>query len=53
MEESLTLIAECLNRAHKETTSVVTVIENMVCDSLCASALLCLNKLTLLAGRRG
>ncbi|KAL1706874.1 xylose isomerase-like protein [Schizophyllum commune] len=29
VEESLTLIAECLNRAHKETTSVVTVIENM------------------------
>ncbi|KIY49412.1 AP endonuclease, partial [Fistulina hepatica ATCC 64428] len=28
-EESVTLIAECLNRAHKATKSVVTVIENM------------------------
>ncbi|KAH8106397.1 xylose isomerase-like protein [Phellopilus nigrolimitatus] len=28
-EESFTFIAECLNRAHKETTSVITVIENM------------------------
>ena len=29
-EESLSLVAECLNRAHKETRSVVTVIESMV-----------------------
>ncbi|TRM62580.1 xylose isomerase-like protein [Schizophyllum amplum] len=29
VEESLSLIAECLNRAHKETTNIVTVIENM------------------------
>lgn len=28
--ESLKLVAECLNRAHKATTSVITVIENMV-----------------------
>ena len=30
LENSITLIAECLNRAHKATHSVVTVIENMV-----------------------
>lgn len=29
-EESLTLIAECINRSHKETEHVVTVIETMV-----------------------
>ncbi|KDQ61279.1 hypothetical protein JAAARDRAFT_191370 [Jaapia argillacea MUCL 33604] len=29
MENSISLIAQCLNRAHKETKSVVTVIENM------------------------
>lgn len=29
-EESISLIAQCLNRAHKETSSVITVIENMV-----------------------
>ncbi|KIP11588.1 hypothetical protein PHLGIDRAFT_27828 [Phlebiopsis gigantea 11061_1 CR5-6] len=29
-EESLSLVAQCLNRAHKETSSVVTVIESMV-----------------------
>ncbi|KAI0355492.1 AP endonuclease [Trametes cingulata] len=29
MEESLSLIAECINRAHKETESVVIVLENM------------------------
>lgn len=29
-EESISLIAQCLNRAHNETASVVTVIENMV-----------------------
>ncbi|KAK0436147.1 hypothetical protein EV421DRAFT_1739800 [Armillaria borealis] len=28
--ESIGLIAECLNRAHEATTSVVTVLENMV-----------------------
>ncbi|KXN87179.1 putative endonuclease 4 [Leucoagaricus sp. SymC.cos] len=28
-EESISLIAECINRAHRETDSVVTVIENM------------------------
>ncbi|KAL1740167.1 xylose isomerase-like protein, partial [Schizophyllum fasciatum] len=29
VEESIALIAECLNRAHQETKSIVTVIENM------------------------
>lgn len=29
-EESLSLVAECLNRAHKETKHVATVIESMV-----------------------
>ncbi|RPD67489.1 AP endonuclease [Lentinus tigrinus ALCF2SS1-7] len=29
-EQSLALIAECINRAHKETESVVIVLENMV-----------------------
>ncbi|KAI9574151.1 AP endonuclease [Boletus coccyginus] len=28
-EESISFIAQCLNRAHKETSSVITVIENM------------------------
>lgn len=28
--ESLSLIAECINQAHKETTFVTTVLENMV-----------------------
>ncbi|KAG6371883.1 xylose isomerase-like protein [Boletus reticuloceps] len=28
-EESISLIAECLNRVHKDTSSVITVIENM------------------------
>ncbi|KAI5116240.1 hypothetical protein M0805_001234 [Coniferiporia weirii] len=28
-EESISLIAECLNKAHKETSAVITVIENM------------------------
>lgn len=28
-EECISLIAECINRAHRETNSVVTVIENM------------------------
>ncbi|GJE97725.1 AP endonuclease [Phanerochaete sordida] len=30
MENSLALIAECINRAHKETDRVITVIETMV-----------------------
>ena len=30
VEESLSLIAECINRAHEETNSVVIVLENMV-----------------------
>lgn len=30
IEESLALIAECINRAHKETANVVIVLENMV-----------------------
>ncbi|KAF4615673.1 hypothetical protein D9613_012513 [Agrocybe pediades] len=29
VQESLTFIAECINRAHKETSSVVIVLENM------------------------
>ena len=29
-EESLALIASCINRAHKETEIVVVVLENMV-----------------------
>lgn len=28
-EESISFIAECLNNAHKETSAVITVIENM------------------------
>lgn len=30
VEESLSLIAECINRAHEETDNVVIVLENMV-----------------------
>lgn len=30
VEDCLSLIAECLNRAHKATDRVITVIENMV-----------------------
>ena len=30
MEESLTRIAECINRAHDETEYVTIVLENMV-----------------------
>jgi AP endonuclease-1 len=30
LEESLGLIAECINRAHKETQGVTAVVENMV-----------------------
>ena len=30
VEESLSFIAECINNAHKETSSIVIVIENMV-----------------------
>ena len=30
LEESQSLIAECINRAHKETERVVIVVENMV-----------------------
>lgn len=33
--ESIALIAECLNRAHAATTSVVTVLENMVNQTGC------------------
>ena len=29
-EESISYVAQCINRAHKETESVVIVIENMV-----------------------
>lgn len=29
-EESISLIASCINDAHRETKGVVTVIENMV-----------------------
>ena len=29
-EESISFIAQCLNKAHKEISSVITVIENMV-----------------------
>ena len=32
MEESIAFIAECINRAHEETESVVIVLENMVCS---------------------
>jgi len=30
VEESLALIADCINRAHEETFNVVIVLENMV-----------------------
>ncbi|EIW61189.1 AP endonuclease [Trametes versicolor FP-101664 SS1] len=35
IEESLALIAECINRAHTETASVVIVLENMCCVRRC------------------
>jgi len=35
-EECISLIAECINRAHRETNSVVTVIENMVSSMVVA-----------------
>lgn len=37
IEESITFIAECINKAHKETSSIVIVIENMVTGILCSS----------------
>ena len=30
-EESISLIAECINRAHEATRHVIVVLENMVC----------------------
>ncbi|KAH9939351.1 AP endonuclease [Epithele typhae] len=40
LEDALARIASCINRAHKETQSVVVVLENMVCQ-ICNAGSFC------------